>query len=123
MERKAPQEKKRMSYLKDRRNSYGENDKSSRKSIRRNKRAPKSADRRGRYLVLSALIGLRTADGDAVEQRLSTRRPKSWRKSPDAPLGQVVIGDLERRIRAGIEDGAQADGRIREVRRRLGHPS
>ena len=37
--RSSPQEKKRLSYAKDRRNDYGENDKSSRKNIRRNKRA------------------------------------------------------------------------------------
>ncbi|MFE2009824.1 hypothetical protein [Streptomyces sp. NPDC059491] len=46
MERRTPQEKKRLSYLKDHRNNYGENDKSSRKSIRRNKRFPNSANRR-----------------------------------------------------------------------------
>ena len=40
MARRSPQEKKTLSYAKDRRNDYGENDKSSRKSIRRNKRVP-----------------------------------------------------------------------------------
>ncbi|UGT42762.1 hypothetical protein LTV02_04940 [Nocardia yamanashiensis] len=42
--RKSPQEKKSLSYAKDRRNDYGENDKSSRRNIRRNKRFPHRAD-------------------------------------------------------------------------------
>lgn len=33
MKRRSPQEKKRLSYAKDRRNDYGENDKSSRKNV------------------------------------------------------------------------------------------
>ena len=36
VKRKSPQEKKALSYAKDRRNTYGENDKSSRKNIPRN---------------------------------------------------------------------------------------
>ncbi|MFD0527546.1 hypothetical protein ACFQ1I_10530 [Kitasatospora arboriphila] len=46
MVRRTPREKKRLSYLKDRRNAFGENDKSSRTSIRRRKRAVNSANRR-----------------------------------------------------------------------------
>jgi hypothetical protein len=45
MARKSPQVKKALNYAKDRRNDYGENDKSSRKNIRRNKRTPNRADR------------------------------------------------------------------------------
>jgi hypothetical protein len=48
MVRRSPQEKKALSYAKDRRNVYGENDKSSRKNIRRNKRIPNKLRRRGR---------------------------------------------------------------------------
>ncbi|MGW6062973.1 hypothetical protein [Streptomyces sp. NPDC055189] len=104
MRRKSPQEKKRLSYRKDRRNAYGENDKSSRKSIRRNKRASNSANRRLEHLALTQGGRSRdTADADAgadaIEQRLARRRPKSWKKFPDAPLGQVVAKALERRAR------------------------
>ena len=38
MTKKTPQEKKRLSYERDRRNAYGENDKGSRKSIPLRKR-------------------------------------------------------------------------------------
>ncbi|MFD9407178.1 hypothetical protein ACFWBN_09205 [Streptomyces sp. NPDC059989] len=39
MRQRSPQEKKRLSYLKDRRNVYGENQKSSRRNIPRSRRA------------------------------------------------------------------------------------
>ena len=100
MERRTPQEKKQLSYLKDRRNNYGENDKASRKNIRRNKRAATSANRRQEHLALAALVAVGMADdvnAEAVEQGLHRRRPKAWKKVPDAPLGQLVIGGLKRR--------------------------
>ncbi len=49
---KTPQEKKRLSYANDCRNSYGESDKGSRKSIRRNKA---NSNRRLRRAVVQAL--------------------------------------------------------------------
>lgn len=87
--RRSPQEKKRLSYLKDRRNNYGENDKSSRTSIRTRKRAVNTANRRREHLVL-AEFGTSTASGDAeaVEMAFHRWRTKSWRKFPDAPSGR-----------------------------------
>lgn len=120
MERRTPQEKKRLSYVKDRRNSYGENDKSSRKNIRRNKRIPNSANRRHARTVLTALLG--SPDdfrADAVEERMKVRRPKRWRKFPDAPLGAVVDGTLTNRVRKGMADAESASGRLRMVRSRF----
>ncbi|MEU6674176.1 hypothetical protein [Streptomyces sp. NPDC046925] len=104
MRRMSPQEKKRLSYRRDRRNVYGENDKSSRKSIRRNKRATKSANRRLERLALAqgaCLRGIADADAgaDVIERGLARRWPKSWKKFPDAPLGEVVANALERRAR------------------------
>ncbi|HEY0048924.1 MAG TPA: hypothetical protein VGB68_06550, partial [Pyrinomonadaceae bacterium] len=46
MRKRTPQEKKALSYARDRRNDYGENDKGSRKSIRRNKTFPNRAYRK-----------------------------------------------------------------------------
>jgi hypothetical protein len=57
--RRSPQEKKALSYAKDRRNDYGENDKSSRKNIPPNQTGPERAHLplRGRYAApFSALI-------------------------------------------------------------------
>ncbi|GAA3090718.1 hypothetical protein GCM10017562_72110 [Streptomyces roseofulvus] len=120
MKRRSPQEKKRLSYLKDRRNSYGENDKSSRKNIRRNKRFQHTANRRHAQTALTTLLGsLDDARADAVEERMSGRRPKRWRKFPDAPLGAVVDGTLQRRVAADPEGGVRGVDRLRRVRRRL----
>ncbi|WP_194828528.1 hypothetical protein [Nocardia sp. XZ_19_231] len=58
--RRSPQEKKSLSYAKDRRNGYGENDKSSRKNIPRNKRIRNRVDRR-RDSVWSKLLVLSTS--------------------------------------------------------------
>ena len=116
--KRSPQEKKVLSYAKDRRNGYGENDKSSRKAIRVRKRAPHRANRRRSGQILDAARGA----GDVAE-RLEGRRPKSWRKFGDGALGQVVQERLERRAREGIDEPARNAARIRRVRRRLRLPS
>ncbi len=67
MARRRPQEKKTLSYAKDRRNDYGENDRSSRKSIRRNKRVPNRADRHREHQVLAIATGVRILD-ETVER-------------------------------------------------------
>lgn len=91
MRRRTSQEKKALSYARDCRYTYGENNKGSRRSIRRNKRFPHRANRHRDHLTLAALTG--TPDpllDEAAEVRLRGRRPKSWRKWPDLPLGVVV---------------------------------
>ncbi|MBY8874251.1 hypothetical protein K7640_20690 [Micromonospora sp. PLK6-60] len=91
MRRRSPQEKKALSYARDRRNSYGANDKSSRRGIRRNKRFPHRANRHQERLDLTTLTGAPDPlTVEAVEDRLRGRRPKSWRKVPDQPLGVVL---------------------------------
>ncbi|MFD8088159.1 hypothetical protein ACFV4F_41475 [Kitasatospora sp. NPDC059722] len=123
MERKSPQQKKLLSYLKDGRNNYGENDKSSRKNIRRNKRAVNSANRRREHLALAASTGADAtgeAGTDTIDRDLHRHRPKRWRKSPDLPLGKDVIGVLERRVHKGTDAEERARARIRRVRERLG---
>ncbi|MEU1428392.1 hypothetical protein ABZ412_15090 [Nocardia sp. NPDC005746] len=100
--RKSPQEKKILSYAKDRRNDYGENDKASRKAIRRNKRLPNRADRRhGRQIMAAAIGAVEPEVSDRAESRLRSTRSvwekRGWRKWPDIPLGEIVIRKLERR--------------------------
>jgi hypothetical protein len=124
MGRKSPQEKKRLSYTKDRRNDYGENDKSSRKNIPRNKKAPHRANRRRAGLVLGAARGaVDEAAEAAVEERLLSKRPKSWRKSRDAPLGEMVRYRLSRRMELGFEDPERGALRIESIRRRVRRPA
>jgi hypothetical protein len=122
--RRTPQEKKRLSYRKDRRNVYGENSKSSRRNIRKDKRTPHRANRRRENSTLEAVKGVpdgRTAE--AAEQRLLATRPKSWRKDPDAPLAAFVERGLRRRVRRGIDHEEKASERIGRIRRRLREPA
>ncbi|GAA3440758.1 hypothetical protein [Planomonospora venezuelensis] len=119
LRRRSPQEKKRLSYAKDRRNAYGENDKSSRKNIRRNKRAPHRANRHRVRQVLEAAVGaVDEGAEEEVERRLLAKRPKSWEKSPDAPLGEIVQYTLRRRMTLGTGDSGRDAARLEHVRRR-----
>jgi hypothetical protein len=96
-EMKTPQEKKRLSYSKDRRNSYGENSKASRKGI---PLAKARANRAECHLQDHLLSGALKVDGDehfaAVENSVRSTEPRQWRKSADMPLGQVLARRLLR---------------------------
>lgn len=83
-----PKKKKEESLKHDRRNTYGENDKSSRKSIRRHK---KLVNQIYRHKVKQVLA---TSDMDATEGSVAGIRRPYWRKSPDQPLGEVLREDL-----------------------------
>ncbi|NUT53646.1 MAG: hypothetical protein HOV94_41115, partial [Saccharothrix sp.] len=85
--RRTPQEKKRLSYAKDRRNVYGEHDKSSRRNIRLSKQLARRAARRHADGALRAALGpVDEAGADHAEQVARDRRPARFRKAPDAPL-------------------------------------
>ena len=84
-----PQEKKRLSYVRDRRNSYDENKKSSRKAIPLRKRIVNRVNRH------AAAIPLRqpaeTLDQlEAVDNKAKARRRQRWQKSPDIPLSEYL---------------------------------
>jgi hypothetical protein len=102
-QRKSPQEKKRLSLQKDRRNSYGENDKSSRKNIRRSKAISRRLVRHKSAEVERVWSRLDEASGDSVELTLtSPRRQKpKFRKEPDLPLREAVKWKLARRKQTG----------------------
>ncbi|GAA2424572.1 hypothetical protein GCM10010191_40990 [Actinomadura vinacea] len=122
MASRTPQEKKRLSYLKDRRNLYGENDKASRKNLPRRRQRKHRAERHRVHQTLGQARGVPDeAREDAIEQRLKGRRlsSSSWRKSPDFPLGETVEYRLRRRVERGNADASQAESRIRRIQRRL----
>src|SRR5580698_10395362 len=80
--RRSPQDKKALSYARDRRNVYGENDKSSRKNIPLARRRVHNANRHAdRQQLLEAAGPIDAERAEAAEDRLRSRRPKSWRKS------------------------------------------
>jgi hypothetical protein len=99
---KTPGEKKRLSYEHDRRNTYGENQKSSRKNIPRSKRLSHQDERRS---VRQALIsGQGAVAGEAADEaelkalrKGRIKKLTAFRKSPDHPLGEVVKQRLRRR--------------------------
>ncbi|MCC8250342.1 hypothetical protein [Saccharothrix luteola] len=116
--RKSPQEKKRLSYAKDRRNTYGENDKSSRRNIPLSKRLAHRADRHHADQALRAVLGRADeASADHAEQVARDRRPAWFRKHPDAPLGEVVADRLRERVQAGMDQQERAEARLARVRR------
>ena len=102
--RRSPQERKRLSYDRDRRNVYGESPSSARRSIARRKRFRLRAWRRDVRLDLHAAlgpgdIGIETRVGDLVGSRRTAG--SSWRKLPDARLREVIAGKHARRAATG----------------------
>ena len=115
--RRSRQEKKRLSYSKDRRNWYGENDKSSRKNIARRKRARLRMDRRRARQQLAAAAGaVDERAGELAGERVASTRPGQWRKIPDVPLGVYVAGVLARRVRKGVSMESVERIRIENIR-------
>jgi hypothetical protein len=123
MRKKSPQEKKRLSLLKDRRNTYGEHSKGSRKRIARRKRERSRVERRLRNQPLRRAVG--QVDSD-IEERVEIQRvaardwrwKSTWQKSPDEPLGEVLAEKLTRRARLGIMSQKGADAVKAKIRRR-----
>jgi hypothetical protein len=100
---KSPQQKKASSLEHDRRNTYGENSKSSRKNIAKGKQ---SGQQRVRHAVAENLAALRCASPDE-ELMMSTEHAANvtasrldklrFKKDPDEPLGRVIERKLSRR--------------------------
>jgi hypothetical protein len=92
---KSPDDKKRLSLERDRRNRYGENDKSSRKSIQRGKQRQHMDERRSVGEILSRLRGdVQEDEATEIELRAKTRiahsKGEGFRKHPDTPLAVVL---------------------------------
>ena len=86
-----PQEKKRLSYAKDRRNAYGENSKSSRKSIPLSKALDIRSERHTQEALLAKAARVATEEEmDAVENSVRSTKPRQWKKLPDQPLGEIL---------------------------------
>src|SRR4051812_1361795 len=92
-----PQQKKELSYGKDRRNTYGENSKSSRKNIPLSKALDIRSERRAQDSALAkAIVATNVDQLDAAENTMRATKPRQWRKSPDEPLGEVLISKSKR---------------------------
>jgi len=119
MRQRTPQEKKSLSYEKDRRNDYGENDKSSRKNIPLRKVKQNRAFRKAQNQILQKAGGeFDIGKLEIIENEMRSRKKGDWKKVPDAPLGEFVQGKLEsRKIRAN--KGKTLRGMIREILKSL----
>lgn len=96
MKRKTPREKKALSYAKDRRNTYGESDKGSRKSIRRNKILPTRAYRKSVNNLLQSAVGAVDLEkAETVETKVKEIKRRKWKKCPDTALGKIIKKKLE----------------------------
>ena len=100
--RRSPKEKKALSYARDRRNAYGENDKSSRKAIPLRKRKVNRANRHAaRQQLGDSGDWVVPEHAERIEERVQGTKPKTWRKWPDEPLGQVLERKRQRRAQPG----------------------
>ena len=97
MKRKTPQEKKELSYAKDRRNIYGRNDKASRKLIPLRKAQANRSYRHKVNGVLALVIENGAEDSDSLETSARSIMGERWKKIPDQPLGEVTTRRLKRR--------------------------
>lgn len=100
---KNPEEKKRLSLERDRRNTYGENSKSSRTSIQRGKQRQHMDERRSVSVVLGRLKGaLQEEEMTEAELLAKTRitdsQRRGFKKRPDTPLGVVLSMKNARKI-------------------------
>ena len=102
---KTPQAKKRLSLLKDCQYTYGENNKSSRTSIRWRK---SWVSRTYRHDVNQSL-GEATEDFDRLTDRAKAIDRHSWQKCADMPLGDKLLHDKTWEIRELMSDSATAD--------------
>lgn len=96
---KSPQAKKRLSLSRDRRNSFGENDKASRKLIPLGKARTRRAERRGVGQALAAAIDhLEPVEAECKARELGALKSRqAFVKDPDQPLGVVLARKRARR--------------------------
>jgi hypothetical protein len=101
---KSPQDKKALSYAKDRRNTFGENDKASRKAIPARKAGESRKVRRKARQSLDVLDHADEVKAEVVESSLrhDLERVGGWKKSPDAPLANYLELQARRRSWRGL---------------------
>ena len=116
MARKTPQQKKRDSYAKDRRNTYGESGARSRFAVAKAKRNRRSRERAAaRHATELGVIDPERAE--AAEGRSVVTHGGRWRKIPDEPLGEVLDHKLKQRQRAGALPGEVAERKRSKIRK------
>lgn len=104
-QRLSPQEKKALSYRKDRRNTYGERGSHSRHALA----AHKKRDRRAFRHEVGQILGTADITASTEAKDLTTQVKavvrRSWKKWPDTALQEVVAGKLARRQKLVVSQG------------------
>jgi hypothetical protein len=113
---KNPEDKKRLSLKRDRRNVFRENSKASRKNIARGKQRRQMNERREIAQVLGRLAG--QIDDDVasnaelrVKLTITQSKNRGFEKLPDKPLGEVIQRKMARRRQKGVL-GAATNGTV-----------
>jgi hypothetical protein len=89
--RNTPQEKKIKDYQNQRANSYGENDKSSRKAIRLNKAIVNRTFRRKIHDNLQQVCSCN--DNDLAQENIVRIKRKNWKKKPDYTIVESLTAE------------------------------
>src|SRR6266849_3795152 len=98
MRPKTPQDKKQLSYERDRRNVYGEAPHAARKAIPLRKALRNRANRHVANQSVDYQGPAPDEDlADELESRVHHRVPQEWEKYPDAPLGEVIANKSRKR--------------------------
>lgn len=98
MRKRTPQEKKKLSLERDRRNSYGEPPHAARRIIPLRKKLRNRANRHRQEARLP--VGpaqLDTDQADEIESSMVAKAPKRWKKEPDAVLRDVIAHNQQQR--------------------------
>ncbi|HEV7903869.1 MAG TPA: hypothetical protein VGO96_08515 [Pyrinomonadaceae bacterium] len=109
MRRLTPQEKKRLSYERDRRNTYGEAPHAARKGIPLRKALRNRANRHYQNQHLAHLGGTPDQEqAETLESLIHHRAPNNWKKFADEPLGKVIRRKLRARELMLTQGGRRA---------------
>jgi len=101
---KRRRKKKSLSYANDCRNTYGENDKASRKAIPARKAGESRKIRRKANQALNVVDRLDDESAGVIESSLrqDIERVGGWKKSPDVPLADFMEDQARRRSWRGL---------------------
>lgn len=114
---RSPQEKKVLSYSKDRRNTVAESRSTAHKGISQSKAKAKRALRRAETVLAAAS----PVEGDDVDTFVAKTGRKSFRKIPDSPLVEYVTARLRGRKTAGM-NSVEKPALLQAKGRRAGKP-
>jgi len=114
MRKRTPQEKKALSYDRDRRNTFHANDKASRRLIPLGKaRANRAYRKKVDEVLREAPATSDLSELELIESKASAIKNGGWEKYPETPLGEVVETQKQyRESHAG--NGKTARKKIRE---------